>query len=157
MSNQQAQMKQIRRLIGIWISEIRLNSYESYTDINKVSEHLSRQLLNKIYDYQLEDLNRVKVNFTGLDIGDDKKHMVAYQITSRTDRKKVIENLELVIKNNFHKTFTKGIRFLILNDTAKVSFGPKAKKTPAEILSSFKIEDDIIYPQDLIKKIEDIY
>lgn len=157
MSNQQVQMKQIRRLIGIWISEIRLNSYEGYTDINKVSEHLSRQLLNKIYDYQLEDLNRVKVNFPGLDIGDDKKDLVAYQITSRTDRKKVIENLESVVKNSFHKTFTKGIRFFILNDTAKISFGPKSKKTPAGILSSFKIEDDIIYPQDLIKKIEDIY
>ena len=157
MSNQGIEMQQVRKLIAIWMSEIRLNNYDSYYDINKVGEHLSRQLLNLLYDYQLEDLNKVKTNFPGLDIGDTTKALVAYQVTSRTDSKKVIENLELVVKNNFHKTFNAGIRFLILNDTKKISFSAKAKKKPNGVLSSFQITDDIIYPENLIKKIEDIY
>jgi hypothetical protein len=157
MSNQQVEMKQIRRLMGIWITEIRLNNYEGYNDINKVGEHLSRQLLNRVYDHQLEDLNDVKKNFPGLDLGDRKKDMIAYQVTSRTDLPKIIKNLETVVKEKFDKTFVNGVRFFILNDTSKVSFGPKAKKTPAGVLPTFKIESDIIYPQDVIKKIEEVY
>lgn len=157
MSNQQAEMKQIRRLIGIWMNEIRLNNYENYTDINKVGEHLSRQLLNKIYGFQLEDLNRIQANFPGLDIGDQARDLIAYQVTSRTDRRKIIEGLETVVKNGYDKTFTNGIRFLILNDTDTVKFGPKARKTPGKILPTFKLQSDVLYPLDLIKAIEDIY
>lgn len=157
MSNQQAEMKQIRRLIGNWITEIRLNSYEKYTDINKVGEHLSRQLLNLMYGYQLEDLNKVKANFPGLDIGDQTSAMVAYQVTSRTDNLKIIENLETVVKEKLDQQFKNGIRFLILNDTAKVKFGKGTKKTPSSVLSSFSIADDIVYPEMLISKIEEIY
>lgn len=157
MSNQLTEMAHIKSLFGTWMSTIRLNSYENYTDINRVGEHLSRQLINKIYGFQLEDLNRVKANFPGLDIGDDKTDLIAYQVTSRVDNKKILESLKTVVAQKYNDTFTNGIRFLILNDTEKVSFGPKAKKMPAGVLSTFKLEDDIIYPKDLIKKIEDIY
>ena len=157
MSNQNLQMQRIRRLIVIWIAEIRLNNYENYYDINKVSEHLCRLLLNKIFDHQLIDLNKVKNNFPGLDIGDTEKDLIAYQITSRTDNNKIITSLETVVKNEYEKIFTGGIRFLILNDTVKINFGPKSKKTPDKILPGFKLESNIIYPQTLIQKIEDIY
>ncbi len=52
------------------------------------------------------ELNKIKSNFLGLDIGDSTNALVAYQVTSKTDTKKIIENLESVIKYNFHKTFT---------------------------------------------------
>ncbi len=157
MSNQQAEMKQIKRLIAIWIGEIRLNNYENYLDINKVSEHLCRQLLNKIYGYQLEDLNRIASNFPGLDIGDKTKELIAYQVTSRIDNAKIIDALETVVANDHQKVFINGIRFLILNDVGNISFGKKAKKTPEKILNTFKLDTDVMYPHDLVKAIEDIY
>ena len=157
MSNQQREMTQIRRLFGMWMSDIRANSWENYYDINKAGEHLSRQLLNKMYDYQLVDLNDPHGNFPGLDIGDETKDKIAFQVTSRTDSDKIIKALEMVVKKKFNNTFSNGIRFLILNDVKKVDFGPKSVKTPPQVLSTFKMPDDIYYPETLIKKIETIY
>jgi hypothetical protein len=157
MSNQHLEMTHIRRLIGAWINEIEINSHESYTDINKVSEHFCRQLMNLVYDYELEDLNLIQTNYPGLDIGDQKKSMVAYQVTSRVDNKKIIECLKMVVKHKANATFTNGIRFLILNNADKVSFGPKAKKTPSNVLPTFKLADDVVYPHTIARKIQDIY
>src|SRR5690606_13637787 len=96
------ELTQIRRLIGIWLNEIGLANAEFYFDINKVSEDLCRQLLNLVYDYELEDLNDDdNPNFPGLDLGDRHSAKVAFQVTSRTDRRKVIENLQTVVKNGY--------------------------------------------------------
>ncbi|MDP1763950.1 MAG: SMEK domain-containing protein [Sediminibacterium sp.] len=142
--------------MATWISAIRLHNYETYYDINKVSEHLCRQLMNLIYDYELTDLNHPVKNFPGLDIGDRTKSKIAFQVTSRTDRAKIIDNLKKVVKRKYPDTFTSGIRFLILNDTGKVEFTPRSHK-PDRILSSFDIETDIIYAPDLTKAIEELY
>jgi len=151
------EMKNIRRLIGMWISEIRAENLESYFDINKVSEHLCRQLLNLIYDYELLNLNtKENPNFPGLDIGDKTKAKIAYQVTSRTDNKKIIENLETVVSKTFDKIFTAGIKFLILNDYEKVKFGKRAKQ-PSAVLATFNLKDDIVYPEDIVAAIGDIY
>lgn len=157
MSNRQAEMKQIRRLIGNWIGEIRINNYEHYNDINRVGEHLSRQLLNIIYEYELKNLNDVKANFPGLDLGDETKTLVAFQVTSRTDNKKINDSLKKVVERKFDTVFTNGIKFLILDDVYKISFGKKVKKLPSSILPSFDANKDLLYPENLIEKIEEIY
>lgn len=87
MSNRQIDMDQIKLLMATWMSTIRFHNYETYYDINKVSEHLCRLILNELYEFELEDLNHPVKNFPGLDLGDKNKSMIAYQITSRTDRK----------------------------------------------------------------------
>ncbi len=151
------EMTQIRRLISLWLTEIGLANAESYFDINKVSEHLCRQLLNLIFDYELKDLNtKENPNFPGLDIGDEASSKVAFQITSRTDNRKVFKNLQTVVDSGYDKTFTSGIKFLILNAAQKIKFGKKAKQ-PNTILASFDPSRDILHPEDLIKEIEAIY
>ncbi len=121
-------MLRIGKLITTWVTEIAYVNFENYTYINKMHEHLCRQFLNKIYDHKLIKLNDVKSNFPGLDISYTAKDLIAYQVTSRTDNRKIIESLESVFKNKFHDTFTKGIRFLFLSDK-KISVGLKAKKS----------------------------
>lgn len=149
-------MTEIRKLISFWITQIAFENGDTYYDINKVSEHLCRQLMNLLYGYELIDLNKVKSNFPGLDIGDPDKAKVAYQVTSRTDRQKINENLKSIVKNKYHTTFTAGIKFLILNQASKVEYGKKAIN-PATILPTFDILRDIVYPADLISRIEEIY
>jgi len=156
MSNQHLQMTRIRHLISTWIAFIEVSNFESYFDINKAGEGLSRQLLNLIYDYKLEDLNKVKKNFHGLDIGDSAEALIAYQVTSRKDNKKILDNLDLVVKHKLNDVFTNGIKFLILNNN-KVSIGGRSKRKPSDILPTFKMAEDIIYPKDLVEKIEEIY
>jgi hypothetical protein len=157
MSNQQVKMHRIRHLFGTWISWIKLNNAENYTDINRSGEGLTRRLLNKIFGYQLEDLNKEKSNFTGLDIGDKEKSLIAFQVTSRTDNLKIIKSLKGVITNGYEKTFTRGIKFFILNDSGKLNFTKRVVNRPESILPSFRWQEDILYPTDLIRKIEEIY
>lgn len=154
--NEQEELGQIRRLIGIWLNEIYLANAEFYFDINKVSENLCRQLLNLVYGYELEDLNdEENPNFAGLDIGDKNIAKIAFQITSRSDRYKVIKNLQTVITNGYEKVFDCGIKFLILKLEERVTF--TKKNDPTKILPSFDPARDIIYPEDIIKKIHTIY
>ncbi|WP_194972537.1 SMEK domain-containing protein [Aquiflexum lacus] len=154
--NEQEELRQIRKLIGIWLNDISLANAEFYFDINKVSEDFCRQLLNMVYGYELVDLNdEENPNFPGLDIGDKDIAKIAFQITSRIDRQKVIKDLQTVIKYGYEKVFDCGIKFMILKLEGKVTF--TKKMDPTKILPSFDPERDIIYPQDIIKKIKAIY
>ncbi len=46
MLNQQTQIQRLTSLVVTWIVQIRTYNFESYTDINKAGEDLSRRLLN---------------------------------------------------------------------------------------------------------------
>ena len=51
------------------ITEIRLENAISYLDINKVSEGFAIRLLNLLYGYELEALNKIAEKYLGLDLG----------------------------------------------------------------------------------------
>lgn len=146
---------QIKRLFAVWIAEIEINNAFSYTDINRIAEGFCKMLLNKLYSYELEDLNKIQKNFPGVDLGDLNKSKVAFQITSRTDREKIYEGLEQVVNKKLDETFTSGIKFLILNNN-DISFTKKTRD-PSKILASFQYQKDILYPRNLIERIEEIY
>ena len=65
MPNKEYDVKDILRLLGSWITEIRLENAISYLDINKVSEGFAMKLLNLLYGYELEDLTRSLKNIRG--------------------------------------------------------------------------------------------
>lgn len=149
MSNERQKLGNISFLLACWISDIRLNSAIDFQDINKSAEGVCMQLLNLIYNYELEDLNYTKRNYPGLDLADHKAN-VAFQITSRTDATKVIETLQKVKDD-----FPAGVKFFILNQQTKISFGKK--NDPTKIRPSFHAEKDILYPEDLLREIKNIY
>ena len=49
-------------------------------------------LLNLTYDYELENLNREKMNYPGIDLG-DRYDRVAVQIASEPDRENKVERI----------------------------------------------------------------
>ncbi|PWK72891.1 hypothetical protein LX99_04221 [Mucilaginibacter oryzae] len=155
MPNKEKDLKDIYRLLGSWITEIRLEKAVKYLDINKVSEGFAMKLLNLIYDYNLVDLNDIKEDFPGLDLGELDQSKIAFQVTSRTDTAKVISSLKTVIAEKHHETFSGGIKFLILAEGEKIKF-PKTSD-PTIYLQSFDTSSDILYPEDLSKAIEGIY
>jgi len=155
MLNQQTQLKRIIMLLDFWLIQIKTYNYESFTDINKAGEDLSRRLLNLVYNYELQDLNKITKNYPGLDLGDETKAMVGVQVTSTNTRKKLMDTLTKVVKYKHDKVFTNGIKMLILNgDGFRLG---KAKQQPADVLSSFDVKRDILVLTDLIDKIKEIY
>jgi hypothetical protein len=153
MPNAEPEFLNIRRHLTTWLTEVSLANASGYFDINKVSEGTALRLLNLVFEFQLADLNRVKNNFPGIDLGDDQKGMVAFQVTSQTDNGKLLSSLE-TFKANYVQKYPNGIRFFILNHKKTVR-----RNSPkfASYKDIFDVNKDIIYASDLPELIKHIY
>jgi len=154
MSNTEEAFFEIRRSFTIWMSEVSIANANGYFDINKVSEGTALCLLNLIFGFELRDLNQEKNNYPGIDLGDDKKAMVAFQVTSRTDNTKLLSSLTTFISKGYKSNFSNGIRFLIISNKKNIRRDFKKFSAFNEI---FDPKRDIIYLEDLVKKIEQLY
>ncbi len=143
---------EVRKYIAIWITEISLSNSASFFDINKISEGTSKVLLNMIYDYNLSDLNEKKLNFPGIDLGDEKNG-ISFQVTSENSSQKIISTLKTFRKNNYELDFPKGVKFLVLNKKKNYRFN----KVFEEYKDIFDAKNDIVFPDDLVKEIQGIY
>jgi len=133
---------------------IKTYNYDSYQDINKDAEDLCRQLLNLLYGYDLQDLNKIKRDFPGLDLG-DKTKAVGFQVTSTNTKAKLMKTLTTVVKYGHEKAFVNGIKMLILNSEG-FNLG-KAGKKPSEILASFDSSRDVLVPAHLVEACRELY
>jgi energy-coupling factor transporter ATP-binding protein EcfA2 len=150
MPNEQKERDEMQRWITRWVTEITLANAGNYLDINKVAEGISRQLLNLIYGYELVDLNQEQSNYPGIDLG-DRKAGIAFQVTARTDAKKIRKTLDTCTWHELHKEYTAGVRFLILSEK-KVSW-PRTGQSA----SAFDPKRDILYAHDLVDDMLDLY
>lgn len=82
------------------ISKNKLN----LTSDNITLENFLRDLLNLTYGYNLKNLNQLKKNFPGVDLGDDVAK-VGVQITSTPSSKKVNDTLSKFINNNSYQQY----------------------------------------------------
>lgn len=151
MSNEIPELEPLLTLLALWIAKVDLSNAADFFDINKASEGTAMGLLNLIYGHELIEK---KKNYPGIDLGDDTKDMVAYQVTSRTDAAKVIKTLKTVVANGDDKIYSNGIRFLIINN-GDISF--TKKNHPTKVLPEFDEQKDIIYVRNLLPEIRRIY
>ncbi|MEW4278911.1 SMEK domain-containing protein [Priestia megaterium] len=151
--NQANDLKLVLQYLANWIAEITSKNIVYYYDINKISEGLAMNLLNEVYDLELINLNEIKTNHPGIDLGDATKSLLAYQITSRTDSAKIKETLEKFVKENYNKTYSNGVKFLILN-FEDIKLGNTNYK---KIYNKFNKKTDVITYKELVKKINDIF
>lgn len=82
------------------ISKNKLN----FTSDNIILENFLRDLLNLVYNCNLENLNQLKNNFPGVDLGDESKKL-AIQITSTPTSKKINSTLRIFIDNEEYLNF----------------------------------------------------
>jgi len=150
---QQDDMKMIIDLLSRWISLIKLNTALELYDVNKHSEDTILSILNQIYGYELVNLNDESKSFPGIDLGDEKKGGVAFQVTSRTDAKKIKDSLEQFVKNEYFNKYPNGIRFVVLSDE-KVKLG---NIDFSRIYSGFDPNEHIINMQKLLLEIKKLY
>ena len=66
------------------------------TDLNKYLEDFFKEILNRLLDLHLENLNNERSNAPGLDLGDPLKRR-AFQITSEKTSTKINNTLETIL------------------------------------------------------------
>lgn len=76
-------------------NQINLRCSLGLMDLNKFSEDFFAKLLNKVYGYNLKNLNGSRSNEPGLDIGDELES-IAFQVTSQATSAKVNNTLEKI-------------------------------------------------------------
>ena len=151
MPKEKLQINEIISLLAIWESKISLSNAINFYDINIASEGICMQLLNLIYNYNLTDLNKSKVNFPAIDLGNFETPKIAFQVTSRSDISKIKYTLSQFFGNNLDKIFSDGVKIFILN-TKKIR-----KKEILGFEKVFDVKKDIIYLSDLVVLIKEIY
>ena len=93
---------------------IKINNKNNLTDINVICEEIFGQILNKLYDINLVSVSaEVSGNFIAVDLVDYKKR-IAYQVTSRYDRKKLEQTIQKFNASGIYNDIDE-LRFLILN------------------------------------------
>lgn len=74
-------------------------------DENKIAEDVLIPIFSEIYDFKnLINLNANEENFEGLDLGDWAAR-TAFQITSKSDNKKVKKTLQSVVNKKYYEDF----------------------------------------------------
>lgn len=101
-------------------TDITFNNLCGSTDINRECEDFFKDIFNIMYDYELINLNTERPNFPGVDIG-DYKNMIAFQITCKNDKSKIIHTLEEIQIHNLKKYF-KSFKILILSKKKQYNF-----------------------------------
>ncbi|RQO64846.1 hypothetical protein DBR43_31700 [Pedobacter sp. KBW06] len=153
MGNSEPDFYELRKYLAAWVTDVGLANQSGYMDINRISERTAMVLLNQVYDLQLQDLNKLKLNHPGVDLGDLHKG-IAFQITSENTSSKIISSLETFRRNKLHERFGKGIRFFIISSDKKRKIHSVRF---AEFRELFNPQTDILYPSDLQKNVEGLY
>ncbi|MGN7787051.1 SMEK domain-containing protein [Niabella sp. 22666] len=144
------QLEAIIEMLTRFQTEIEVNNQVGLTNISKHSERLICRLLNLLYGYELESLNKDKPNFPGLDLGDEDES-TAYQITSTKKASKIDDTLSTCIKFKHYEKF-KTIKIFLLV--------PKQKSYKLGVITfphfDFDVDRDIVDFKSLIKVIEQV-
>ncbi|MFD2904657.1 SMEK domain-containing protein [Sphingobacterium anhuiense] len=154
MPNAKVEFDRVNSYLIKWITEISINNAQIYFDINRVSEGTSAYLLNLLFDYHLIDLNDEKQNMPGIDLGDKEISKFAFQITSRTDLKKIKNALETFVSKEYIKSYPNGLKFLILSNQKLPHFSESLK---LKYQGFFDPKNDILKVNDLMVQVKNLY
>ena len=140
--------EEIVGMLNNFKSEVQTFSALGLLNINKHSENFLKRILNLTYNYELENLNKGKSNFAGLDLGDTGDG-VAFQITSTKKSDKIDDTLITCLKYRHYETFKQINVFILTNKQSTYTI-----KTVTEPHFTFSAEKNIIDFNDLFKEIE---
>ena len=121
----QVQIQYVIDKLTYFCHYIKINNKNSFTDINIMAEGFIMNLLNAVFQLNLQNLNNLQGNYHGVDLG-DLSEKIAFQVTSKKDSKKIIETYEKVFKDykgigKVADVFSEHIYFFII-DEKKIAF-----------------------------------
>lgn len=98
-----------------WISAtVELLNSLNLNSINVHAESFFCGLLNVVFGYQLHDLNATEMNYTSIDLGDEK-NKIAIQVTSEKTSAKIKETLRKFAEKEYYKKYDRLIVLIIGN------------------------------------------
>lgn len=114
IKNEDINIENIKRRLEQVTDAIRKSNQINLTDINVICEEIFGQILNLIYDLELTSMTaNVSGNFIAVDLVDYKKK-IAFQVTSRTDKRKIDETIRKFKKSELADKID-SLYILILN------------------------------------------
>lgn len=131
-----------------WLeASCRLRGLLHLFDNNVLSHHFLCRLLNGLYGYKLELMDRIQSNFPAIDLGDTENRK-AYQVTTEKSGTKVQHTLDKFVEHELHAKFDK-LKVLVIGER-QGSY--TALTIPKEI--TFDPGEDIIDLGNLVKDAE---
>lgn len=146
MIKSKKRIEEVDRLFSILDHYIEYQNSKGLFDINKYCEDFFCELLNKIYDMNLENLNEIKVNFPAVDLGDYDEG-VCFQVTSSAGKSKIEKTVAKFIENDLQKDFEE-LYILILGSKKAYKSG-----IDTDGIIDFDIKENVIDLKDLVKRI----
>lgn len=150
MIKSQKNLEEINKYFSILAHYIEHQNSSGYFDINRYCEDFFCDLLNKIYDLELDNLNKIQVNFPAVDLGDYREG-VCFQVTSTSARKKIVETVEKFIENKLFEDFNE-LNVLILGSKKNYKKGNIDTNGAIE----FDLGSNVIDLKDLAKEIANL-
>lgn len=142
-------IKSISDNLALFQKSIEFRTELNMYDLNINAENFVRDLLNIIFNYSLENLNFTNPNQIGIDLG-DTINKIAVQVTSTTNRKKVISTIDKFIKGKLYEKYSY-LYVFVLKDKQQ-----KYKKFDTYGCFDFHEIDNIIDIKSLLKRIQDL-
>lgn len=100
----QKELNEIKELLVSFSRYIELENSNGEFGINKTAENIISGLLNIVFESELENVNKGKVNYQGIDLVDTNKR-IAFQITSDNDRNKILNTLRIIDEYKLYLQF----------------------------------------------------
>lgn len=136
--------------LTIFKTEIQSNSKLGLNNQHIHAENFLKNILNIIFDWKLESLNRDTSNFPGLDLG-DSENSVAFQITGDNSSHKINKTLDSVKKEKHYLKYDKIYVFVLSKKQKKYTLSQDYKTE-----FQFDEKTDIIDFDFLFQKIKDL-
>nr|WP_322959157.1 ABC-three component system protein [Mycoplasmopsis canis]WQQ12570.1 ABC-three component system protein [Mycoplasmopsis canis] len=142
-------IEQIIRNFSMLDNIIKIKNENEFYDINKHLENIFRDILNRIFDWELKNINEEKKNSPSFDLVDDE-NKILIQVTSQNDICKVKKSLDSKVLMKY-KNYD--FKFLFLTYT-KNNIGLKSKIENKYV--NFNIKEDLWFFSDIVSFIKNL-
>ncbi len=152
--NQLDTINRIISLLSRFVTEVKgFNAINQY-GINLISENILIPIFQEVFGYRhLVNLNREKINYAGIDLG-DKVNKVAFQITATSNNAKVKHTLNQFVKNNYYKDYN--TLFIYIITEKEDSYSEREYHEIIQGKFKFSAKDNILDNRDLIRLINSL-
>lgn len=123
-------------------------------DLTKFCEDFFREILNIIYNLNLQNLNSARSNYPGVDLGDKKKR-IAYQITSEKTSSKINDTLSS-LNEDFLKAYNVIYIFIIGEKQTSYTIDQNLAEKYSFKSTENIIDINVILKQIVIKDIQEL-
>lgn len=144
MINKEIYLKNIGEALALLSRQVEIFTCVNFYDTNIIAEDFYAEFLNKIYGYNLHNLNAYEKNAPAIDLADESKR-ISIQVTSDNDSEKIKNTIRKFIE---HKQYLQYDKLIILNLTKKKRY---STTFVTDNLFIFKKDEHILDYTDLVK------